>query len=158
MPRFVICSPIHEQRRAAREREDDDDEAAGVEVQHVLRLEEERVAGRLRSRQRDGEVAGVLRDLRVACLSLFLQSLERRNDDGEDLEDDRRRDVRHDPQREEREARERRAREEVQQAEYAVTAAAEELAQRVLIDSRRRHERAEPVDGEHTGGEEQAPA
>jgi hypothetical protein len=39
----------------------------------------------------------------------------------------------------------------------ATAAAAEERLQCLLIDSRRRHPRAEPIDGKHTGREEQAP-
>ena len=35
---------------------------------------------------------------------------------------------------------------------------AEELRQRRLVDTRRGHPRAEPIDGEHTGREEDAPA
>src|SRR5947208_10231960 len=97
--------------------------------------------------QGDGEVWGLLRDLRVARLALFLQALERGDDDRHDLEDDRRRDVGHDPEREEREARQRRAGKEVQQLEDSAAAAAraEELSQRLLVDARRRDPRAEPV-------------
>ena len=117
--RDLLAHP-HEQRRARGEREDDDEQPAGVRArQGALVLEEERVAGRLRGGERDGEVARVLRDLGVAGLALLLEPLELRHDDRQELQDDRRRDVRHDPEREEREAGQRRAGEEVEQAEDA---------------------------------------
>ena len=117
-PRFVISSPSHISSVVpAVERDHDQDHPAGVRLQRALALEEERVAERLRRGERDGQVARVLVDLGVARLALLLQLLEPRDDDRQQLEDDRGRDVRHDPEREERELRERAAREQVQQAE-----------------------------------------
>jgi hypothetical protein len=72
-------------------------------------------AGRLQHRQRDRQVARVLRDLRLAGLALLLQLLEPRDDHDEQLQDDRRRDVRHDPEREDRQLEQRSAAEQVDQ-------------------------------------------
>ena len=82
-PRFVICSPIHISRmRAGGEGDDDEHEAPRVRVEHVLAAEEERVADRLRRRERDGQVARVLVDLGVPRLALLLQLGEPRDDHG----------------------------------------------------------------------------
>ena len=127
--------------------------------QHVLALEEERVTGGLRSGEHHREIARVLVDLGVAGLALLLQPLERRYDGRHELEDDRCRDVRHDPEREERELLERLAREEVEQAERAAGTGSgrEELLERGLVDARGRDVRTEAVDRKDTGGEEDAP-
>ena len=57
-------------------------------------------AGRLQDRQADREVAAVLGQLLLAGLAFLLQLLEPRDDHDEQLDDDARRDVRHDAQRE----------------------------------------------------------
>ena len=53
----------------------------------------------------DGAVAGVLGDLLPARLALLGQPLQGGDDDREELQDDRGRDVRHDPEREDRSRR-----------------------------------------------------
>ena len=70
-------------------------------------------------RERDGEVARPLRDLLLPGLAFVLPFLELRDHDAEQLHDDRRRDVRHDPEEEHRDRRERAAREHVEQSERA---------------------------------------
>ena len=65
------------------------------------------VPGRLQDRQADGQVPGVLRDLRLAGLALVLERLKPGDDDGQQLEDDARGDVRHDAEREHRQVLER---------------------------------------------------
>ena len=72
----------------------------------------------LQHRQTDGQVAGVLRHLRLALLALLLEGLEARDDHGQQLHDDARRDVRHDPQREDRQLQQRATAEQVGQAEH----------------------------------------
>ena len=59
--------------------------------------------------QADGQVAGPLGDLAAAEFAFLLQFLERRDDDGQQLKNDRRRDVRHDAQRKDRQPPERTA-------------------------------------------------
>jgi hypothetical protein len=97
----------HEERRPGGERDHDEDDVAGVGFERALPLEEVGVAERLERGEHDGQVARVLVDLGVAGLALLLKPLERRNDDGEQLDDDRGRDVRHDPTRRGRTARAR---------------------------------------------------
>jgi len=60
-------------------------------------------ADRLPGGQTDGQVTRVLGDLLLADLALFLQLLERGHRDRQELQDDRGRDVGHDPEREDRE-------------------------------------------------------
>ena len=112
--------------------------------------EEEDVAEGLGEGQADGQVARVLGDLLLADLAFFLQLLQRGDDHGQQLQDDRGGDVGHDPQREEREPREAAAREEVEEAEDA--GAAEVVLQfldRVDVDARRGDVGAEPVEQQH---------
>ncbi len=106
----------HEQNGAGREGDDDEHHLTRAGVQRALAAEEKGVAGRLRGGEDDREVPRVLRDLRVACLALPLQLTEPWDHHGHQLQDDRRRDVRHDPEREEGELRERASREEVEEA------------------------------------------
>jgi hypothetical protein len=148
----------HQERRAGRQRQDDQHEPARVQLQVRLPLEQVGVARRLRRREPDGEVTGVLVDLGGARLAFLLQLLELRDDDGQELQDDRRRHVRHDPEREDRELRERAAREQVQQREDGAALAVEVVGDRLGVDARRRHPRAEPVERQDQRGEEDAAA
>ena len=82
-------------------------------------LHHEHERGRLHQRERDREVTRPLRDLLLPGLALVLPLLELRDHDAEQLHDDRRRDVRHDPEREHGRAGERAAREQVEEADRA---------------------------------------
>ena len=73
-------------------------------------------AGRLEDRQAERQVAGVLRDLGLAGLALLLEGLQPRDHHDEQLQDDARRDVGHDPEREDRQLEQRAAGEQVDQA------------------------------------------
>ena len=136
----------HQQRRAGGERDDDQEELAeGQRADDALALlaadrpEQVDEADRLRRRQRDRQVARVLRDLLLADLALLLEALERGNGDGQQLQDDRRRDVGHDPEREQREVREPAAREQVQEAEDVRPAElVVDALDRVEVDARAR--------------------
>ena len=70
-----------------------------------LPLEEDRDAERLHDAQQDRAVARVLRDLAAAQLAFLRQLLEVRPDHRQQLQDDRRADVRHDAERENRHLR-----------------------------------------------------
>jgi hypothetical protein len=72
-------------------------------------------AGRLEDRQRQREVAGVLGDLGLAGLALLLEGLQPRDHHHQQLQDDARRDVRHDPEREDGQLEERATGEQVDQ-------------------------------------------
>ena len=127
MPRSVMSSPIHMMRPVpavivmtmSRMR------VPGVVRDELLALgdagrrEQRARAGdgderrRLQHAERDREVARVLRELGLARLALLVEGLEVRDDDAQQLHDDRRGDVRHDAEREDRELQQRAAREEV---------------------------------------------
>ena len=102
MPRSVICSPSHMMKAVP-----------VVSVSMVIRmkpmpglmtkppsdvLQRHGDAEGLHQRQDDGQVAGPLRDLAAAEFAFFLQLFERRNHHREQLQNDGRRDVRHDAQ------------------------------------------------------------
>ena len=65
--------------------------------------------------QAEGEVPRVLGDLGLAGLALLLEGLQPRDHHHQQLQDDARRDVRHDPQREDRQLEKRPAGEQVDQ-------------------------------------------
>jgi hypothetical protein len=146
-PRSVMSSP-HDDRgaRGHHDHHDDDEERVLVGDQLLVtaaeelagRASERQDGGRLKDRQADGEVAGVLRDLRLARLPFLLEHLQTRDDHGEQLQDDARRDVGHDAQREDRELEQRPAAEEIDDGVDGVVGG--------LVDT--------PLDGRvvHTGG------
>src|SRR2546425_577387 len=111
--------------------------------------------GRAR-REPDRAVTRVLRDLLPTRLALLGEPLERRNDDGEELQDDRGGDVRHDPERKDRQPPEVAAREEVDHAEQRALHLVEELGERVTVDARRRDVGADPVGDQHRRREQDA--
>jgi hypothetical protein len=117
----------HEQHRARGQAHDDEEDAAeGEALDHVLacllpeRAEQEHVADRLGRGQPHREVARVLGDARLPDLALLLELVERRHDDGQELEDDRGGDVGHHRQREQRDPLQPAAAEQVQEAEDRV--------------------------------------
>ena len=150
-PRSVICSPSHirnivpvDQLTTAVMRKP----KPGSITRPGRAFQRDRDAERLEERQAQRAVARVLRDLAPAGFAFLLQRLERRHHVGHQLHDDRRRDVRHDAQREHREARQRAAREHVEQAQDAALLALEQLRELVRVDARHRDVRADAVDHE----------
>ena len=122
IPRWVMSSPSHitsavpavhvmtistglergevrDEHRALRELD-----ARLAEQTAVAALQHEHERGRLHQRERDREVTRPLRDLLLPGLALVLPFLELRDHHAEQLHDDRRRDVRHDPEEEHRDA------------------------------------------------------
>jgi hypothetical protein len=84
-----------------------------------------------------------------------LSCSKRRHHVGHQLHDDRRRDVRHDAQREHGEARQRAAREHVEQAQDAALLALEQLLQLGRVDARHGNVRADAVDHQREQQEDQ---
>ena len=103
-------------------------------------VEQEGEAGRLHERDGDGEVAGPLGDLALPDRALLLPLLELGDHHREDLHDDRRRDVRHDPEGEDRELGERAAGEQLEEPEHAAAVSAWPFSSstRVEVDARHR--------------------
>ena len=155
----------HDHRRAGGHRDDHDQEGDGaVAVQQVLVAVLEQLAragqgddaGGLQDRQAQGQVAGVLRDLGLARLAFLLERLQARDHHDEQLQDDARGDVGHDPQREDRQLQERATGEQVDQAvEPGVLDLVEAGLHVRHVDPRRGHLRAQAEDHDDEQHEQQ---
>ena len=137
-PRAVICSPSHIRKTVPpvsvttvvrRKNRPGIDHRRGPPAAHAFEPDGDAVG--LHRGQDDRAVARVLVELLAAALALFLQRLELRRDRGQQLDDDRGRDVRHDVEGEDRHAPERAAREHVEHAEDAAGIAAEKMSCRI---------------------------
>ena len=105
---------------------------------------------RLHDRDEDRAVARDLVDLVAALLAFFVELVELGHDDGEQLDDDRRRHVRHDAEREDRHLLQRAAREHVEHAEERARATlGDHVVHLDAVDARDRDEHADPVDSHH---------
>ncbi len=162
MPRSVICSPIHMMKAVPAERvmtvmmrKDQPGvvttrQAGGI----AERLEVGGDADALDGGQDHRAVAGVLGDALAPDLALLLHLLQRRDHDGEELQDDGGRDVGHDAQREDGQLLEGSAGEQVEEAEQAALRG-HHLAHGDAVDAGRADEDAEAVDRQHPHGEEE---
>ena len=125
-------------------------------LQQVARAGQRHDAGGLQQREAQGEVAGVLGDLRLAGLALLLQGLQPRDHDHQQLQDDAGRDVRHDPQREDRQLEQRATGEQVDQAVEALVLDLVEAGLHVGdVDARCGHLGPEPEDRDDQQDEQQ---
>jgi len=104
----------------------------------------------------DGAETGILVDLLPAALAFLLQRLEVRHHRGQELHDDRGRDVGHDPEREHGHAADGAAREHVHHPEHAAGMLLEDLGKRRGIDAGERDIGADPGDDQRTQGEPDA--
>src|SRR5215472_1943364 len=91
-------------------------------------------------------VARVLVDLAPSLLAFLLQLLEMWRDRGQELNNDRCRDIRHDVERKDRHAPDRTARERIEHAEDAGLIPLKHLGERLRIDAGNWDVGAEPVD------------
>ncbi|MDQ0854156.1 hypothetical protein QFZ79_002267 [Arthrobacter sp. V4I6] len=122
-PFSVTSSPHpHDQAGAGRQRDDEEDRGDDTRVRDDRQLAVgqqlagtgQRHQGRgIQEAQGDGEVTRVLRQLRLAGRAFLIEHLEAGNDHPEQLHDDTRRDVRHDPEREDRDLQQCTAAEQV---------------------------------------------
>ncbi len=119
----------HDDRGAGGHRDDHDqhghqalvvDQVLGAALQQLAAAGQRHDAGRLQDRQRQREVAGVLGDLGLTGLPLLLEGLQAWDHHHQQLQDDARRDVRHDPEREDGQPQQRAAGEQVDQPVEAV--------------------------------------
>ena len=116
---------------------------------------------RLQDAQRDGQVARVLGELGLTGLALLVERVEVGDDHAQQLHDDRRRDVRHDPQREDRQLEQGSAAEQVDQVVQAAGGSGQALQTGLNIrevDERRRDERAESEQRDDAEREPDLPA
>ena len=87
-------------------------------------------------------------------LALFSQLVDRLVNHAAELEDDRRRDVRHDAEGEDRELGERPAGEHVEKAQQAARLLGDVLMHGVAINAWNTDEHPDPIDREHPEGED----
>ena len=106
----------------------------------------------------DGQVACPLIDLLPAHLAFFLQLLELWRDDGHELQDNRRGDVRRHAEREYGDGAEVSAGEKVEYAKQGSGNVAPDFLESHFVDTRCANVRAEAIDGEQAEGKENAPA
>ena len=175
MPRWLMSSPIHmssavpavsvsttmitAERREVGQHVEAGGVATAAEQATAAVVEQERQAGGLQQRDGHREVAGPLGDLALPHRAHLLPLLQLRDHHGEDLHDDRRRDVRHDPEGEDGELGERAAGEQLEEAHHAAAALglALQLLDGVEVDARRRDVGAHPVQGDDEQREEDLP-
>ena len=169
MPRWVISSPIHITSTVPA--------VSDITIRKMCwrsKMRDDRVCSPCRASgtgrrsrstgakaEADGEVARVLRDPGLPDLALLRELLERRHDDLQQLQDDRGRDVGHDPQREDRELPQRAAREQVEEAEDprgAGDRVRQLLIAALALTPGAVEVRAEAVQHEHQRGERDLPA
>src|SRR5690606_36767699 len=141
-----LAQPHHEHRTSHEGGDGHEVEAEIVAERHALTGQANRHADRLNDGQHQGAIAGVLTDLATACLAFFLQLLQLWADRGHELHDDRCRDVRHDPQREDAHPLQRTAGEHVEQAKDGPFVLTEQLGQPVGVDPRHRDVSANAID------------
>ena len=109
---------------------------------------------RLNHAQQHRDVTRPLRDLAPAQFAFLLQLGQRLIDNREQLEDDRRRDVGHDAQREDRKPAKIAPGEQIAQAEQRTGVQIEVLRQRIRIDARRGNERPQTIHRQQAKREE----
>ncbi len=145
--RDLLAEP-HQEHGAADQRDDggDAEEPAGIEHDSASALETDGDAVALQRGKQHRAVARILVDLPAPLLAFLLQLLEMRRDGGEQLDDDRRRDIRHDVEREDRHAPDRAAREHVEHAENAGLVLPEHVGKGLRVDAGDRDIGAEPID------------
>src|SRR5438309_560540 len=119
------------------------------------RLGEHPEAVSLEDAQHDGQISGPLGE-RLLALFVALHLLDDREHRPRQLEDDARRDVRHDAEGEDRRAAQGAAREEIVQSEQrARSPGAHEVGEGVDVHARRRDVRPDPVNHEAQQGKEE---
>jgi len=157
----LLAEP-HDEGRTRRERQHGhrlEGEAGAVDDAERLVdrqvLQVGRDGGRLDHGEEDRPVAGVLGDLAPTELALFGELLEVGPGHGQQLQDDRCRDVRHDPESENGDLREVDAREHVDEAEPVALVLLEEIDQRLGVDARRRNVVPQAIDREDPQGEQE---
>jgi hypothetical protein len=126
---------------------------AGIE-HHVTAGEHERDANRLHRGQNHGHIAGPLRDLAPPQFAFLLDARQRLINHGEQLEDDRGRDVGHDAQGEDGHAAQVAAAKQVHQAQGRAALLVEEPLQHLGVNARRGNPRSQAIDSQNAQHEE----
>ena len=120
MPRSVICSPSHMMNAVpvvSVSMVIRMNPKPGIDDELTLALKRDGDTGGLNGGQNDRQVARIGRDLAAAQFAFLRKLFQVRPDDRQQLQNDRRRDVRHDPERKDRQPAEVAAGEQIQKAE-----------------------------------------
>ena len=91
--------------------------------------------GGLNGAQNNRQIPGIGRDLATSQFTFLRKLFEVRPDDGQQLQDDRCRDVWHDPERENRQSTEISTRKQIKESEQRIRILRKEIRQRVGIDT-----------------------
>src|SRR5690606_2452883 len=142
----LLAQPHHEHRTSHEGGDSHEVEAEIVTEGDTLPCQTNRHTDRLNDSQHQRSVTRVLTDLTAPGLAFLLQLLQLRTDSGHELHDDRRRDIRHDPQRKNAHALQRAAGKHVEQAKEGPFVLTEQLGQSVGVDPRHRDVCANPID------------
>ncbi len=149
----LLAEPHDEGRTSGQGEDGHQDEArTGMEYQRLatvaLRLQGGGDGRRLNDAEHDRQIARVLRDLAAAEFAFFLQFFEIREHHRHQLQDDRRRDVRHDAEREDREATQVAAAEQIENAQERARTLLENGFQHAPVDAWRGNVRADAIYGQ----------
>ena len=158
--RDLLAQP-HDERRARGQRQDGHQDERKTRVQHepaLARLQSGSDPERLHDRKNHRQVPRPLRDLAPPQLAFLLELLQGGHHHGQQLQNDRRRDVGHDAQGEDGQPPEHAAAEQVDEPEQSALVLAEELVQLVRVDPRRGDVPAQTVDRQQPKREQHAPA
>ena len=151
-----LLTQPHQEHRAAHERDHrrNAEEPSGIRHE-VAGLHRHCKAVGLESRQRHGPVPRVLGDLATPLLAFLLELLQRTPCCRQQLNDDRGRNVRHDPQRKYAHAAERAAREHAEHPGNSACGLVHELAQGDTVNPRNRDIRSDAIDNQQSDREQQ---
>ncbi len=152
-----LLTQPHQEHRARNQRNARRDQEARprIDDEPGLILQPGRRGDRLEARQCNRAPARVLDDLAPALLTFLAQLLQARDDVARHLHDDRRRDIRHDAEREQAEARQCAAREQIEQAQQIAGLLIEEILERNRIDAGHGNERADAEDNQRADEKQQ---
>ena len=152
----LLAQP-HDEGRSGGERNDGQQHESDAGIQHDVafhRLQPGGNAERLHHGEKDGEIPGPLRDLTPAQFAFFLQLFKSGNNDGQQLENDRRGDVGHDAQREDGELPDVPPRKQVEESEDGALVPGEEFLPAYHVDTRSGNKTAQPVGRQHSESEQ----
>jgi hypothetical protein len=159
IPRLVICSPSHGAADQRYHCGNAEQHARLHDCGHTLagtpafQPDSNEVA--LDRRQQHRAITGILVELLTAALPLLLDRRQGRRERGSELDDNRRGNVRHHPERDQAHPVQRTAGERVEKIEHAAARGRKQAGKRAGIDSRQRHMAEQPKYDQCADGEPQ---
>ena len=149
-----LLTQPHQEHGAPDQRDHSRRDKEHTRVRHqITGLQADGKAIGLERRQQNRAIARVLVDLFAALFALFLHLLKRRNQRGQQLNDNRGRDVGHDAQRKNPHTAKRTAGEHRKDAPQTCGCTFHKVAQRVAVDPGNRNEGAKAINDQKAKGE-----